>query len=354
MSRRMPARWRSSRSSASFARPRRPAAARRRRARLRSLPALARELREGGDRLGGRRGPGRTRGGARLRARGRPAAKRSRRCRPRGRRCRSSRSPRRTVSLPYVLATDIVRVRRAPAFRSTRSATRSRAARRGRARRSRPGCRRSARGPQRPDPLVLAHERRHRRCRVHPRRRHAGADAEPDAARLFASRSPTARRSTASARSSCSAWSGSGSACARLRASCSISSRSPAGPSRARSPMTGTKAIGEAAVRYFEAAGVNAASFARQTSLSRPSGPGPTISPSTGGDAPHGPDRIPGSIRALLIEEADAWFEYLEAMRGQSALRYVEVEPWAWARLSQRLRAIRTRRSKLRPAAEAA
>jgi hypothetical protein len=56
----------------------------------------------------------------------------------------------------------------------------------------------------------------------------------------------------------------------------------------------------------------------------------------------------------LLIEEADAWFEYLEATRGQSAMRYKEVEPWAWARLSQRLRAIRTRRSKLRPAAEAA
>jgi hypothetical protein len=56
----------------------------------------------------------------------------------------------------------------------------------------------------------------------------------------------------------------------------------------------------------------------------------------------------------LLIEEADAWFEYLETTRGQSALRYVEVEPWAWARLAQRLRAIRTRRSKLRPAAEAA
>ncbi len=56
----------------------------------------------------------------------------------------------------------------------------------------------------------------------------------------------------------------------------------------------------------------------------------------------------------LLIEEADAWFEYLEATRGQSALRYVEVEPWAWARLSQRLRAIRARRSKLLPAAEVA
>ncbi len=56
----------------------------------------------------------------------------------------------------------------------------------------------------------------------------------------------------------------------------------------------------------------------------------------------------------LLIEEADAWFEYLESTRGQSATRYVEVEPWAWARLSQRLRAIRARRSKLRPAVEAA
>jgi hypothetical protein len=56
----------------------------------------------------------------------------------------------------------------------------------------------------------------------------------------------------------------------------------------------------------------------------------------------------------LLIEEADAWFEYLESTRGQSAGRYVEVEPWAWARLSQRLRAIRTRRSKLRPSVEAA
>ena len=53
----------------------------------------------------------------------------------------------------------------------------------------------------------------------------------------------------------------------------------------------------------------------------------------------------------LLIEEADAWFEYLEATRGQSALRYKEVEPWAWARLSQRLRVIRTRRTKLQAAA---
>jgi hypothetical protein len=56
----------------------------------------------------------------------------------------------------------------------------------------------------------------------------------------------------------------------------------------------------------------------------------------------------------LLIEEADAWFEYHEATRGQSGPRYSEIEPWAWARLQQRLRAIKARRAKLRPAIEAA
>lgn len=53
----------------------------------------------------------------------------------------------------------------------------------------------------------------------------------------------------------------------------------------------------------------------------------------------------------LQIEEADAWFEYLEATRGQTATRYAELEPWAWARLGQRLRAVRARRARLRPAA---
>ena len=53
----------------------------------------------------------------------------------------------------------------------------------------------------------------------------------------------------------------------------------------------------------------------------------------------------------LLIEEADAWFEYLEATRNQTEARYREVEPWAWARLGQRLRAVRARRARLRPAA---
>ncbi len=53
----------------------------------------------------------------------------------------------------------------------------------------------------------------------------------------------------------------------------------------------------------------------------------------------------------LQLEEADAWFEYLESTRGQTETRYAELEPWAWARLSQRLRAVRARRARLRPAA---
>ena len=59
----------------------------------------------------------------------------------------------------------------------------------------------------------------------------------------------------------------------------------------------------------------------------------------------------PEAHELLLIEEADAWFEYLEAIRGQTALRYEEIEGWAWGRLRQRLRTIESRREKLRPAA---
>ena len=55
----------------------------------------------------------------------------------------------------------------------------------------------------------------------------------------------------------------------------------------------------------------------------------------------------------LQIEEADAWFEYLESIRNLSSheKRYHEVEPWAWSRLNQRLRSVKARRAKLRPAA---
>ena len=81
-----------------------------------------------------------------------------------------------------------------------------------------------------------------------------------------------------------------------------------------------------------------------------PSDPGPTLAPVDDHD-----DALARSVREaeelLEIEEADAWFEYLEATRNQSVTRYREVEPWAWARLNQRLRALGARRAKLRPAA---
>ena len=56
----------------------------------------------------------------------------------------------------------------------------------------------------------------------------------------------------------------------------------------------------------------------------------------------------------LLIEEADAWFEYADATKGQFGNRYAEIEPWAWQRLQNRLRAIRARRARLSAVPEAA
>jgi hypothetical protein len=62
----------------------------------------------------------------------------------------------------------------------------------------------------------------------------------------------------------------------------------------------------------------------------------------------------PEAHELLLMEEADAWFEYADATKEQPGSRYAEIEPWAWARLQQRLRAIRARRARLAPAVEAA
>jgi hypothetical protein len=52
----------------------------------------------------------------------------------------------------------------------------------------------------------------------------------------------------------------------------------------------------------------------------------------------------PGTPDELLrLEETDAWFEYLEATRELEGRRYEEGEPWAWARLTQRLDGVRER-----------
>ena len=48
--------------------------------------------------------------------------------------------------------------------------------------------------------------------------------------------------------------------------------------------------------------------------------------------------------RELAVAEAEAWREYLAVVRGRAAEEYAEVEPWAWAHLSSRLRSIRARR----------
>jgi len=56
----------------------------------------------------------------------------------------------------------------------------------------------------------------------------------------------------------------------------------------------------------------------------------------------------------LWIEEADAWFEYADSTRGEIGARYAEIEPWAWARLQQRIRVLAARRARLSAATEAA
>ena len=63
-------------------------------------------------------------------------------------------------------------------------------------------------------------------------------------------------------------------------------------------------------------------------------------------------ENAPRRDEALAVEEADAWFEYLEAVRAHSHTgRYEDVEPWAWARLTQRLRVVEMARADVRPAA---
>jgi hypothetical protein len=56
----------------------------------------------------------------------------------------------------------------------------------------------------------------------------------------------------------------------------------------------------------------------------------------------------------LQIEEADAWFEYADATSAETGTRYAEIEPWAWARLQQRLRSVAARRARLAQLAEVA
>jgi hypothetical protein len=65
-----------------------------------------------------------------------------------------------------------------------------------------------------------------------------------------------------------------------------------------------------------------------------------------------GTEETRAAREALAIEEADAWFEYLETTQAEILSgRYEELEPWAWARLKQRLRSVERKRSRRRTAA---
>lgn len=63
-----------------------------------------------------------------------------------------------------------------------------------------------------------------------------------------------------------------------------------------------------------------------------------------------GPRSRNASLTQLANDERAAWAEYLADTRNQISTRYDEIEPWAWARLGARLKAIHTRRTKLEAA----
>ena len=94
------------------------------------------------------------------------------------------------------------------------------------------------------------------------------------------------------------------------------------------SAYAGTSALGEAARKALPS---SRPGRVLESAASWPPTP-------TGNREAHGP---------LLIEEADAWFEYADATKDQIGGRYAEIEPWAWARLQNRLRALAARRARL-------
>ena len=319
----------------------RPAAARRSTGARELVPLLARELRAGGDPSavveGARRGrcrrssgsarPTRTRCARPSRA-GVPIIARHRRATP----CRTC-SPRTWSAC-----------RRARASRSTRSRGRSRAgsARTAPALAARLPVLRAAVVDELIRSVLASRTRCSPRRSSMPGRRHADPDAEPDPARAAASRSRTARTidRTRAARARRRRRRGlrlprDRAAAARLRA------RSPAGRSRARSP---TPARGRSARRRS----------ATSSSGREPSGPGPTLCAPRMEVTRDGLDRTPEAHELLLIEEADAWFEYLEATRAQSTSGTSRSSPGPGRGSRSGCARSGPGARKLRPAAEAA
>ena len=66
----------------------------------------------------------------------------------------------------------------------------------------------------------------------------------------------------------------------------------------------------------------------------------------------HRPPSVLTLARESYGDDGSRWV--VAQAEAEIVTRYGELEPWAWARLSQRLRAIRARRSRLQPAIEAA
>jgi hypothetical protein len=54
-------------------------------------------------------------------------------------------------------------------------------------------------------------------------------------------------------------------------------------------------------------------------------------------------DRPGNADEVLRLAKADAWLEYLTETRELEGRAYAEAEPWAWARLTQRLKGIQER-----------
>ena len=158
-------------------------------------------------------------------------------------------------SVPYVLATDIVRVPPGQGFPIEEiAAAVAPAARRGRRRRSPRGCPCSAAAVC--EELIRSFSKRNaldRRGGVHPRRRHAGADAQPGRGSCCGSRSPTASSSIAPGRLELLGVVGAGFGLRAVARELLDVVPVAGWAVKGAIAYTGTRAVGEAAVRYFEA-----------------------------------------------------------------------------------------------------
>ena len=244
------------------------------------------------------------------------------------------------------------RLRGSSAGRGGLSARRDRRRDRARARRRGCGARRAAAGAAagglRPaDRGVREEERRDRGRGVRPGRRPAAADDEPDPARAAHRARPRrgARPEPRPSRSSAVVGAGYGFRMLAREALDLVPGRGLGGEGRRRLQRARARSAA-AAVRLCEARSTPSYPGA-------PSGRGPRLQRT---DWRWSRWRWPATRkhRAAADRGGRRVVRVLSRRRAASPqTRYGELEPWAWARLSQRLRAIRARRARLQPAIEA-